>query len=62
MDFGASRIYNVSRLDERYEIAYEPTWVEVWNGACKNETLGCNAEAATGKGGNEATSPTVQSA
>ena len=22
-------IYNVSRLDERYEIAYEPTWVEM---------------------------------
>ena len=24
-----ARIYNVSRLDERYEIAYEPTWVDV---------------------------------
>ena len=23
------RIYNVSRLDERYEIAYEPTWIDV---------------------------------
>ena len=29
VDFQDSRIYNVSRLDERYEIAYEPTWVEV---------------------------------
>ena len=29
VDFESSRIYNVSRLDERYEIAYEPTWVEV---------------------------------
>ena len=29
VDFGGSRIYNVSRLDERYEIAYEPTWVEI---------------------------------
>ena len=29
VDFGGSIIYNVSRLDERYEIAYEPTWVEV---------------------------------
>ena len=29
VDFGTSRIYNVSRLDENYEIAYEPTWVEV---------------------------------
>ena len=29
VDFEGSRIYNVSRLDERYEIAYEPTWVEV---------------------------------
>ena len=28
-NFEGSRIYNVSRLDERYEIAYEPTWVEV---------------------------------
>ena len=27
--FGSSRIYNVSRLDENYEVAYEPTWVEV---------------------------------
>ena len=25
----ANRIYNVSRLDERYEIVYEPTWVEI---------------------------------
>lgn len=29
VDFEGSRIYNVSRLDERYEIAYEPTWVEI---------------------------------
>ena len=29
VDFGFSRIYNVLRLDENYEIAYEPTWVEV---------------------------------
>ena len=29
VDFESCRIYNVSRLDERYEIAYEPTWVEV---------------------------------
>jgi Icc-related predicted phosphoesterase len=29
VDFEGSRIYNVSRLDENYEIAYEPTWVEV---------------------------------
>ena len=29
IDFESSRIYNVSRLDERYEIAYEPTWVEI---------------------------------
>ena len=29
VDFESSRIYNVSRLDERYEIAYEPTWVDV---------------------------------
>jgi Icc-related predicted phosphoesterase len=29
VDFGTSRIYNVSRLDERYEIAYEPTWIDV---------------------------------
>ena len=29
VDFESSRVYNVSRLDERYEIAYEPTWVEV---------------------------------
>jgi hypothetical protein len=28
-DFEGSRIYNVSRLDENYEIAYEPTWIEV---------------------------------
>ena len=29
VDFEGSRIYNVSRLGERYEITYEPTWVEV---------------------------------
>ena len=29
VDFEGSRIYNVSRLDENYEIAYEPTWVEL---------------------------------
>ena len=29
VNFKSSRIYNVSRLDERYEIAYEPTWLEV---------------------------------
>jgi hypothetical protein len=29
IDFESSRIYNVSRLDERYEIAYEPTWLDV---------------------------------
>ena len=29
VDFESSRIYNVSRLDERYEIAYEPTWLDV---------------------------------
>ena len=29
VEFESSRIYNVSRLDEDYEIAYEPTWVEV---------------------------------
>ena len=29
VNFGTSRIYNVSRLDERYEIAYEPTWIDV---------------------------------
>ena len=29
VDFEGSRIYNVSRLDECYEIAYEPTWVEI---------------------------------
>ena len=23
------RIFNVSRLDEDYEIAFEPTWVEI---------------------------------
>ena len=28
VDFGTARIYNVSRLDENYEIAYEPTWIE----------------------------------
>ena len=27
--FVTRRVYNVSRLDERYEIAYEPTWVEI---------------------------------
>lgn len=26
---GSSRIFNVSRLNEDYEIAYEPTWVEI---------------------------------
>ena len=29
VDFGFSRIYNASCLDENYEIAYERTWVEV---------------------------------
>ena len=29
VDFEGSRVYNVSRLDENYEIAYEPTWIEV---------------------------------
>ena len=29
VDFESTSIYNVSRLDERYEIAYEPTWVEI---------------------------------
>ena len=29
VEFESSRVYNVSRLDENYEIAYEPTWVEV---------------------------------
>jgi hypothetical protein len=29
VDFGSTWIYNVSRLDENYEIAYEPTWIEV---------------------------------
>jgi Icc-related predicted phosphoesterase len=29
VDFEGSRIYNVSRLDENYEIAYEPTWLEI---------------------------------
>ena len=29
VDFEGSRIYNVSRLDERYEIAYEPTCVDI---------------------------------
>ena len=28
-DGSATAIYNVSRLDERYEIAYEPTWVDM---------------------------------
>ena len=28
VDFESSRIFNVSRLDEDYEIAFEPTWVE----------------------------------
>ena len=30
VDFKSSRIYNVSRLNERYEIAYEATWVGMW--------------------------------
>ena len=29
VDFEGSRTYNVSRLDERYEIAYEVTRVEI---------------------------------
>ena len=29
VDFESTRVYNVSRLDERYEIAYKPTWVEI---------------------------------
>ena len=29
IDFESSRVCNVSRLDERYEIAYEPTLVEI---------------------------------
>ena len=29
VDFESSRIFNVSRLDEDYEIAFEPTWVEI---------------------------------
>ena len=29
VDSGSSRIYNVSRLDERYGIAYDPTWLDV---------------------------------
>ena len=29
VDFEGSRVYNVSRLDERYEITYEPTGGEV---------------------------------
>ena len=28
VDFESSRIYNVSRIDERYEIAYEPRWLD----------------------------------
>ena len=28
VDFESSRIFNVSRIDERYEIAFEPTWVD----------------------------------
>ncbi len=28
-DGSTTAIYNVSRLDERYEVAYEPTWLEV---------------------------------
>lgn len=28
-DIESSRIFNVSRLDEDYEIAFEPTWVEI---------------------------------
>ena len=29
VNFASSRIFNVSRLDERYEIAYEPTCIEL---------------------------------
>ena len=29
VDFESSRIFNVSRLDEDYELAFEPTWVEI---------------------------------
>ena len=29
VDFESTSIYNVSRLDERYEIAYEPTLVDI---------------------------------
>ena len=29
VDFEGCRLYNVSRLDEYYEIAYEPTWLDV---------------------------------
>ena len=29
VDFESTRVYNLSRLDERYEIAYEPTWMEI---------------------------------
>ena len=29
IDFAGSRVFNVSRLDERYEIAYPPTFVDV---------------------------------
>ena len=29
VDFEGSRIYNVSRLDECYEISYDPTWVDI---------------------------------
>ena len=28
VDVESCRVYNVSRLDERYDIAFEPTWVE----------------------------------
>ena len=29
VDFGSSKIYNVARVDECYDVAYEPTWIEV---------------------------------
>ena len=29
IDLGSSKIYNVARVDEKYEIAYEPTWIEI---------------------------------
>ncbi|MBR5162337.1 MAG: hypothetical protein IKW80_11965, partial [Thermoguttaceae bacterium] len=28
-DFASSKIYNVARVDEKYEIAYEPTWIDI---------------------------------